>query len=259
VTFADFLDRPSGAERQLVVVNGDAPDAVVGMLESAFTEQPVGVDEQQLESYDDDTVLLVESDEVVAESPLSALTDSILFVNSDLYTTGTVGLDDLTVPDVLAGLRETLFTLRGYPESNTEKLLLILISRYIERLACEHGGRLRASFQRLSRIDDEVGTQTVYERAAQGDPEVHVYGIPDWTPPPELDLRMHGSYDDDLRRTWFVLFDPPDGDAGAAAGGDVPPPTALLAVETEPRVWEAFWTRDPNLVGDLCEYIERRY
>jgi riboflavin biosynthesis pyrimidine reductase len=52
------------------------------------------------------------------------------------------------MPDVLDGLTETPFTLRGYPESNSEKLLLILVSRQIERLAWEGGsGTLRSSFQ----------------------------------------------------------------------------------------------------------------
>ena len=252
VTFADFLDRVPGSQRELVVVNRNAPAPLVTMLESVFSDQPVGVTEEEIAAYDDDTVLLFEEGEVVAESPLSALNDSILMVNSDLYTTGTVGLDGLTVPDVVEGLRDTVFTLRGYAESSTGKLLLILISRHIERLACEHGGRLRASFQRLSRIDDEVGTRAVYERTARTEADVHVYGIPDWTPSPELKLTMHGSYDADLRRTWFVLFDPPDGGAPA-------PPTALLAIETESRVWDAFWTEEAALVGDLCRYVERTY
>jgi hypothetical protein len=50
----------------------------------------------------------------------------------------------------------------GSPASNSEKLPLIVISRYIEQLAWQHEtGRLRSSFQRLSRLDDERGTRRV--------------------------------------------------------------------------------------------------
>ena len=55
-------------------------------------------------------------------------------VNSDLFTTGTRSLERTDVPDVLDGLAGTRFLLRGYPASDTGKLLLILISRYIEKL-----------------------------------------------------------------------------------------------------------------------------
>jgi hypothetical protein len=41
---------------------------------------------------------------VVATSPLAALQDAILMVNSDLFTTGTRSLERTDVPDVLDGL-----------------------------------------------------------------------------------------------------------------------------------------------------------
>ena len=52
-------------------------------------------------------------------------------MNSDLFTTGTRSLERT---DVLDGLAGTRFLLRGYPASDTGKLLLILISRYTEKL-----------------------------------------------------------------------------------------------------------------------------
>lgn len=252
VSFAEFLDRVDGRERTLAVVNPAAPEQVLGMLGDAFADQSVEVTEEVLAGYEEDTVLLLEDDDVLAESPLSALADTILMVNSDLYITGTVGLDEFEMPDVLAELTDQRFSLRGYPESNSEKLLLILVSRHIERLASEsEGGRLRSSFQRLSRIEDEVGTKAVYERLAETDTVPHVYGVPDWTPPHGFDLRMHGNYDDELRRTWFVLYRAPEESDGDDA--------ALLAIETEPRVWDGFWTRDSEVVADLERYVERTY
>jgi len=150
---------------------------------------------------------------------------------------------------VIAGLDEVKFSLRGYPESNKEKLLLITISRHIERLAIEsEGGKHRASFQRLSRIDDERGTRYAYEKLADSPVETHIYGIPDWSPPVELDVTMHGGWSQDFRKSWFVVFKP-EGEAADHA--------ALLAIETEPRIWEGFWTYDPETVDRVNGYIER--
>jgi hypothetical protein len=162
------------------------------------------------------------------------------------------------------------FSLRGYPKSNTEKLILVVISRYIERIAARAGrGRHRASFQSLSRINDERGTRAVYERLADTDLDVHVYGRPDWIPSRELDVTTHAGDGPDFRDSWFVLYtpdaEPSDSDATADPAPNPntddtpsPHPVALLAIETEPREWEAFWTFDPSLVADLNASIRRR-
>jgi len=250
-SFDRFFERLDAPERELVLVNRASPTPVYGMLTDLFADQPVEVEEASVPDVEGDTVLLLEDGEVVATSPLSALNEAVLMVNSDLYVTGTRDVEELVVPDVLAGLQEVPFNLRGYPESNTEKLLLIVVSRYIERRAWLTGsGVHRASFQRLSRIEDERGTSTVYATLAETDVDVHVYGLPDWTPPVELSVTMHGGYDDTFRRTWFVLFVPPDG-PGA------PESMALVARETRPRRWEAFWTTDGEFVGDVNRHVER--
>jgi len=125
-------------------------------------------------------VLLIEDGKVVAGSTLEELTEAVLFVNSDLYITGTRGLDELELPGVITGLDDTLFTLRGYPDSNRQKLLLITISRFIERVAwTAEAGTIRSSFQRLSRINDELGTRRVYERVADAGVDAHLYGVPE--------------------------------------------------------------------------------
>jgi hypothetical protein len=46
--------------------------------------------------------------------------------------TGARRLDESALPDMLAGLNDVQFEMRGYPESNSEKLLLIAVSRLIE-------------------------------------------------------------------------------------------------------------------------------
>ncbi|MFB6301523.1 MAG: histidine kinase [Haloferacaceae archaeon] len=262
-----FLDRVDAPTRTLVVANRSGPEPIQSMLVSTFADQPVEVDERDLPEVGDDRVLLVEDEEVIATSPLSAIEDTILLVNSDLYRTGTRGIETLDVPDVIEHLGGVRFSLRGYPKSDREKLLLIVISRYIEQRAWQAGrGCHRASFQYLSRIRDERGTRRVYESLAGTDLDVHVYGVPDWLPPEDFAPTAHVGDSHDFRHSWFVLFRPPgtDGERGASPDGSAAPadtdargPVALLAVEREPREWEGFWTFDPSLVADLDAYIRR--
>jgi len=244
-----FLDALDGPRRRLVVANRTEPEPFQRMLENLFEKQEIAVEEDVETEYEEDTVLLVENGTVVATSPLAALQDAILMINSDLYITGTRGLEATDVPAVIDGLAGTSFTLRGYPASNKEKLLLILISRHIERLAYEQGaGTLRSSFQRLSRIEDERGTRRAYERVAETDVDVHVYGQPDWTPAAEFPVTIHGGHKWDFRSSWFVLYEPPaDGDEKAA----------LLAIQTDDAEWEGFWTYEQSLVDDIAAYVRR--
>jgi hypothetical protein len=208
-------------------------------------------------------VLLMEDDEVVAGSTLGELGDAVLFVNSDLYITGSRSLSDVDLPSVISGLDDATFTLRGYPESNRQKLLLITISRFIERAAWTAGdGTLRSSFQRLSRIDDEVGTREVYERVADTGVDTHLYGVPDELPA-DLDAVIHAGDDPDFTDSWFVLYRPPEGphpaesDPSSDLVRGVEGGVGLLAVETEPRVWRGLWTFDADRVSRVNRYIER--
>lgn len=244
--FERYLERLDSPERSLVLVNREAPDPVRDMLADVFESQPVDVAELSLADVETDTVFLVEEGAVVAQSPLDALRDHLLLVNSDLFMTGRGGIESVSVPDVIEGLAGTRFSLLGYPESNSEKTLLILLSRIIERTALEaDGGRLRVAFQRLSRLQDESGTMTVYERLAKADVEVHLYGVPDWLPPRELDVVVHGGTDRRFTDSWFVLYE-------GAEGED---PVGLLAVETEPRTWAGFFTHDPHHVEEIVSTV----
>jgi hypothetical protein len=209
-------------------------------------------------------VLLTEDGEVVAGSTLGELGDAVLFVNSDLYITGSRSLADVDLPSVISGLDDATFTLRGYPESNRQKLLLITISRFIERVAWTAGdGTLRSSFQRLSRIDDEVGTREVYERVADSGVDAHLYGVPDELPS-DLDAVVHAGDDPDFTDSWFVVYRPPEGPHRAESDPEsdlvrgIEGGVALLAVETEPRVWRGLWTFDADRVARVNRYIERK-
>jgi len=249
-TFVEQFERP---DVSIGVVTNNAPEQYRSLLARMFDRQSVAVRESDVApdsvSPTAEMVYLLDDGEVLAASPLKDVANSILLVNSDLYITGARSPGEVDLPDVIAALDETYFRLRGYPESNKEKLLLVTISRYIERVALEHGsGKHRASFQYLSRIDDERGTRAVYERLADTDVDVHLYGMPDWTPPPDYDMTIHGGWGPDFRDAWFVVYVP-----------DTPsqPHVALVAIEDGPRTWNGFWTYDADVVRDINRYIER--
>lgn len=249
MTLSRFVESADRRSLSLVVTNRQSPRPVQRLLEGMFEDQPVTVDERYLPDEEADMVYAVDDGEVIASSTLASLQESILLVNSDLYITGARDATEVEVPDVISALEGIPFSLRGYPESDKEKLLLITISRYIEGLALEHdAGTHRASFQRLSRINDEQGTRWVYEKLAESNVTTHVYGMPDWTPPPEFDVVIHGGWSDEFRDSWFVTYVPEDADDQHAG---------LVALETSPRTWDAVWTFDADEVRRVERYIEQ--
>lgn len=249
MSLAQFLRTAERSDLALVVVNREAPRQIQTMLEGVFDRQPVDVRRGRHAEEATDVVYLVDGDDVVATSPLTALQESILLVNSDLYVTGAREATEVELPDVIEAMEGTRFKLRGYPDSHKEKLLLITVSRYIERLALDTGGGThRASFQRLSRIEDERGTRTVYERLAASSVDTHVYGVPDWTPPPGFDVTVHAGHSEEFHDAWFVVHVP-----GGADGRH----SALVSLEVTPGVWDGFWTFDAEEVTAVDRYLRR--
>ncbi|MFC4357124.1 DICT sensory domain-containing protein [Halobium salinum] len=239
-----------GCGPTLVVVNRTEPDPIQRMLDSLFEGQSVSVREAAVADLDDDVVLLLRDDAVVAASTLDALERSVLLVNSDRYITGTGGVGATDPPAVLTALRDTAFRVRGYPASNSEKLPMILLSRYVERLAWEGGsGSLRSAFQRLSRIEDERGTRQVYAQLGATDLDVHVYGVPDCDLPPSVDATVHANDSEEYRRSWFVVYVPEEPDCRHAA---------LVATELAPNEWHGMWTFDRDRVERVDRYVARR-
>jgi len=248
-SLAAFIESGEMRDLSLAVVNRTQPQPIQSMLEETFGERSVEIEELDDDDAGENTVLLLDGEEVIATSPLKELEDEILMVNSDLYITGTKALGDVSLPDVIAGLEETPFRVRGYPVSNSEKLPLIMISRYIEQLAWQHEtGRLRSSFQRLSRLNDERGTRKVYRALGETAVDVHVYGVPDWLPPETFPGVIHAGYHGEFRSSWFVVFHAERADARTAA---------LVAERVGENEWEALWTFDDDRVRAVNRYIER--
>ncbi|MFB6221485.1 MAG: DICT sensory domain-containing protein, partial [Halolamina sp.] len=239
-----------GVERALVLVNRNQPEQLRSMLEGAFERQPVQVTETTAAEYPENTVLLLDGEgEVLAESPLDVVSESLLFTNSDAYITGSTSLEETDLPDVISGLEDVTFHLRGYPQSDKEKLLLIAVSRHIERIAWNRdGGTLRSSFQRLSRIRDEVGTERVYRRLGESGVDVHVYGVDDGGTPEGLGLTIHAGDIEDYRDSWFVVHRPPNPEHEDAI--------ALLAIQDENGVWDGFFTRNTEEVLAIDDHIK---
>ena len=248
-SLASFIESGEARNLSLAVVNRTRPQPIQTMLEETFGERSISVEEYDQADAEENVVLLFNDEEVIASSPLRELEDEILMVNSDLYITGTKALGDVSLPDVIASLEETPFRVRGYPVSNSEKLPLIMISRYIEQLAWEHEyGRLRSSFQRLSRLDDERGTRRVYRTLGETDLDIHVYGVPDWLPPKTFPGVIHAGYYGEFRSSWFVVYHAESADARTAA---------LVAERVSENEWEALWTFDDERVRAVNRYIER--
>jgi DICT domain-containing protein len=228
------------------------------MVEDLFGSLSTQVSEITREEADTDLVVLLRDGEVVGSSSLSTLRDTLLLVNSDYYRTGPADLGNLNAPDVILELSDTVFTLQGYPDSNTEKLVLTLISRYIEQRAWKHeAGSLRTSFQFYSLLYNERATREVYRQLGQiPDLTVDVYGVPD-REPPELpgvtvhettDDEVHETTDDKLEQYWYVVHRIESATSAA-----------LLAKKTGPTEWEGFWTFDTNTVRTLDQHIQRTF
>lgn len=251
--WADGLFETDDApDRSLVVANRTGPEPVQRLFEETFENVPVDVGEVADPAADDDVVLLLEDGAVVATSPLEALQNAVLFVNVDLYKTGLSGVDRYEAPEVLTALDETVFTLRGFPASTKEKLLLVVMSRFIERRALEAGdGRLDAAFQDLSRLHDEYGTRKVYERLGEAAVDVHIYGTPGGSDPIPDGITVHAGDSEPYRRTWFVIHEPPDDAANV--------PAALVAIATDENAWRAMWTYDPGRVERIRRVVDATF
>lgn len=251
-SLSGFIDEVENSEKRLLLVNRTEPKPFVDLLSQAFENQSVTVTEEQIPNEADNLVCLLEGNSVVATTPLSELSEAFLLVNVDRYRTGTEQTDLGTFPDVLTGLNEIEFVVKGFPHSAKEKLLLIVISRFIEyRALTEGAGELHSTFQRLSRLDDEYGTRKMYEWLADGDVDTHIYGVRD---DPEiarnLDVTLHGGTSDDYRRSWVVVFTPESGSDGHVA---------LVAIEVGQNVWRSMWTYDPERAERVRSYIRQNF
>jgi DICT domain-containing protein len=255
-TLSEFIDEVDATEKTLMMVNRTEPESFVDLLSDAFENQAISVSERQIPDGTEDLVCLVEGGEVVATSPLSELTESFLLVNVDRYRTGTRQSEIGSFPKVLTDLDDVEFVVAGFPHSNKEKLLLVLISRFIEHRALSADeGELHSTFQRLSRLDDEYGTRQMYEWLGESNVDTHVYGVADDPAEVgELGVTVHSGTTEEYRRSWVVVFTPDDPSPEADSDH-----VALVAVEIGPNVWRSVWTYDIDRVERVQSYVRERF
>lgn len=250
--FEDFLREIDVPDRTLAIVGDEQPEPIRELFQNAFGGLDIDLDTPTINTDHEDTVVLLEDGDVVTTSSIETLRNAVLLVNSDLYMSGLSGIDKYEAPEVLTQLDEGVYTLRGFPESTKEKLLLIVMSRYIEQRALSVGeGRLDVAFQQLSRIEDEYGTKRIYNRLSGMPIDLHLYGIPDSYPDGLGEVTIHTGRSDRYQNSWFVVFTPPSGHETEAS--------ALVAVETDRNVWRSRWTYSFERVDSIRRRIVDRF
>ncbi|WP_158056170.1 DICT sensory domain-containing protein [Halorussus halophilus] len=144
-----------------------------------------------------------------------------------------------------------------------DKRQMLATSREIEDRAFRCGrGTLRTGFQSLSALRAQ---ERIYELLANKEGlDVHVYGRPDWSP--EIPgVTVHTDETPEIGAFWFVVFDggraSKENETGRTSelGTTDEQACALLAEEGEPHTFSGFWTYDPELVGELDDYLHETY
>ena len=87
-SLAAFIERGEMRDLSLAVVNRTRPEPIQRLLEETVGGRTVDVSELDVPDASENLVVLLDGDEVVATSPLGALEEELLLVNSDLYITG---------------------------------------------------------------------------------------------------------------------------------------------------------------------------
>lgn len=155
-------------------------------------------------------MLADERREPIAVSDYDHVYRTTLGNNSDAYVAGCRTLENVAIPKVVARLDGTRMFARNYPSPKKWKLLLVEMSRHIERRAWWVGdGAIRSGFQTLSRFDDESGSWRCTTALSDGFRR---------TPQRRPGLvSAHGWDCPELRTSLFVAFDPPRDPERAAA------------------------------------------
>ena len=184
------------------------------------------------------TAILHRGEEPLAMSPAGELYDAVQFEAPQ-------EAESAAEPAVLERAHR-----RQYTVDNGGKLRMVRISRLVERRALDVGrGTLHTGFQRLGRVDDELGTRELYERIARTDVDVHMYGRPGEVPNEEW-YTIHAGETPELAESWFVVFD---------GGGREGTMGALVSEETAPKEYSGFWTYKPDLVRTVEDYLSTVY
>ena len=112
-SLSTFVDRKGPSEWSAQLVNPTRPKEIQNMAEDLFGSLGMEVPEREIEGIEENLLLMIRDGEVVASSPLKVIENTLLMVNSDLYTTGTKSIHEVSIPDTVQALSDTVFTLSG--------------------------------------------------------------------------------------------------------------------------------------------------
>lgn len=232
---------------EMTINQKDNVDLLYVMIKKMFSNQNIQVRKRKNST---DSIIIKRNNEIITESSLEDIQKSILLTNSDQYKTQKNQMEKLVFPKAILSLQNEEFVLKGYPKAYNEKLILISISRYIEKLSYKYGGIHHSTFQKISRINDEKSTKEVYELLSDTTDELHIYGQPD------ADITIHGTNvypnlgsSKAYKKSWIVIH---LSDNHAAA---------LVAVEKEKKFneWNAIWTFDREKVINLEKQMKNYF
>ncbi len=222
-------------EMTLTVLN--ASEAVVDELREQYRDRNLKITLQQLDGGPQGFAVLSRDGEFVTAVDIEDIRPA-----TDQLGRG----DDTTVyRPVLDYLDETMFTSYSIRQ-------MFLASREIEDRAWRIGrGSLHAGFQTLEVL---AGQTMAYNQLGEhSDLEVHAYAAPVGENPivPNHDhYQIHIERADEIRKTWFVVYDGNGLDTNKCA---------LLAEERGDRKFYGFWSYDPQTVDYLIGYLHSVY
>ncbi|MFB6082767.1 MAG: DICT sensory domain-containing protein [Halorientalis sp.] len=244
MTLREIIEQVNGSRETLTLLNPDVSPTATGRIHDYLDAQNVRVRTDETESGSPKNVAILHDDgEFRAASDVRAVAE-----RADVENAMTADFEAVPTPEVLTAIDSRTFTEFG-------KRRMIVASREMEKLAYDTGdGTLYTGFQRLSLIRSQ---RRIYEKLGESDVDVHVFGYPDWEVPEGLGVETHPRDDEEIRRTWFVVFDggasatPRErGEADGGAGTDESK-GALLAEEVGENVYSGFWTYRTAIVDEI--------
>ncbi|SDM96532.1 Diguanylate Cyclase and Two-component system sensory domain-containing protein [Halogranum gelatinilyticum] len=217
--------------KTLTVVN--ASPGVADSLRDYFVDRNLHVAEETSEHTPKNYIVLGQD-----ETFLTATSVATLLADEQVDP----GFENASYRPVLDEMDETMFT--SYDIGR-----MVAASREIEDRAWRNGkGQLHAGFQRLSTLETQF---EVYSRlGSRGDLDVHAYAAPDVDVPETPGVRVHVEDTEEIRRSWFVVYD---------GGGVDENKCALLAEEREPREFYGFWTYGSDTVDYIIDHLTTSY
>ncbi|MFB6301098.1 MAG: DICT sensory domain-containing protein [Halobacteriales archaeon] len=249
MALADIIDSVEGARKTLTIVNHTGPDRMIDAIESYFTVQNVTVETVTTPAGTPESFAILHDGETLeAAGSVAELYQAVSFGDGLLETEE---FDRTSYPELLTHVDNTAF-------STYDKRRMIIASREIEETAWHEGTpffdsatdpqlSLYSGFQRLSLFRDQ---RDLYSQLVDRGIDVHVYGLPDWTPSESLDVTLHPEDDPELGSVWFVVFDDREDPTNSCA---------LLAEERGENEYTGFWTYRPSLVEQIVEYARRTW